>query len=367
MSAETRIRALFTKADIRVDGDRPWDVQVHNPQLYSRVLVQGSVGLGEAYMDGWWDCERLDHFFTRLLRFDHEIPLGIPVVIDFIRSWFTNRQTQVRSKQVADRHYNLGNDLYIRMLDRNMQYTCAYWKDAQHLDDAQENKLDLICRKLYLEPGMRVLELGGGFGGLARYIAANRGCEVVSYNIAAEQVKYAREICDGLPVEIVHADYRTATGTFDRVVSIGLCEHVGPKNYRSFLELAHDRMTDEGIFLLHTIGNMTTRRVSDPWIRKYIFPEGHLPSPAQMGDAMDGLFAMEDWHNFGPDYARTLMAWHQNFAEHWDELKSNFDDRFYRMWSYYLLACAGGFRSRRLQLWQLVLSKGLPEGYVPVR
>lgn len=367
MSAESRIRALFTKADIRVDGDRPWDVQVHNSLLYARVLVQGSLGLGEAYLDGWWDCERLDEFFTRLLRFDQQTPKGIPVVIDFIRSWLSNRQTAGRSRQVADRHYNLGNELYRRMLDKNMQYTCAYWKDSDNLDDAQEAKLDLVCRKLYLEPGMRVLELGGGFGGLARYIAAERGCDVVSYNIADEQVKYAREICRGLPVEIVHADYRTATGTFDRVVSIGLCEHVGPRNYRDFLNLAHERMTDDGMFLLHTIGNMTTRRVSDPWIRKYIFPEGHLPSPAQIGDAMDGLFAMEDWHNFGPDYYRTLMAWNDNFNQHWDEFKDRFDERFYRMWSYYLLACAGGFRSRRLQLWQLVLTKGLAEGYVPVR
>lgn len=367
MIAEKRVRGLLESADIQVNGNRPWDPQVHNRRLYMRLLRGGSLGLGESYMEGWWDCAQLDEFFARLIRHLPNARRGFPVLIDSVKVWLTNRQSVQRAPRVAQQHYDLGNDLYVRMLDESMQYTCAYWNDADNLHNAQLAKLDLICRKLYLEPGMKVLELGGGFGGLARYMAAQRGCRVVSYNISSKQVAYAQQLCSGLPVEIVHADYREANGVYDRVVSIGLCEHVGPRNYRGFFELAERCLKDEGLFLLHTIGNVRALAVADPWVRKYIFPEGHLPAAAQLSRAMDNLMAMEDWHNFGADYDKTLMAWHENFVRNWDELKSSFDDRFYRMWTYYLLACAGGFRSRRLQLWQIAFSKGWTGAYKAVR
>jgi cyclopropane-fatty-acyl-phospholipid synthase len=256
------------------------------------------------------------------------------------------------------------------MLDRRMQYTCAYWKDAATLDQAQEDKLRLICRKIQLRPGMTVLDLGGGYGGLANFMASEYGCRVTMYNISSAQVAYAREWCQGLPVRIEQKDYREAAheaGTFDRVVSVGLCEHIGQKNYRGFLELVHGLLSPGGLFLLHSIGGNESYTCTDAWIDKYIFPNGMTPSVAQLGKAMEGLWVVEDWHNFGPDYDKTLMAWWHNFGRVWPSLQANYDGRFYRMWKYYLLGCAGGFRARRLQLWQLVLSKGDIPTYAPVR
>src|ERR1039457_6006599 len=281
-----------------------------------------------------------------------------------------NLQRRSQAAEVAHVHYDLGNDVYQAMLDRRMQYTCAYWQDASTLDQAQESKLGLICRKMQLQPGMTVLELGGGFGGLAQFMASQYGCRVVMYNMSAAQVAYGREWCRNLPVRIEQKDYREAareTGGFDRVVSVGLCEHIGQKNYREFLELAHRLLNPGGVFLLHTIGGNESYTCTDAWIDKYIFPNGLTPSVAQLGKAMEGRWVVEDWHNFGPDYDPTLMAWWHNFDRAWPSLQARYGERFYRMWKYYLLGCAGGFRARRLQLWQLVLSKGDIPGYTPVR
>lgn len=370
-AAERKLAELLSLGDIQVNGNRPWDIRVHNHRFYQRVLSEGSLGAGESYMDGWWDVEALDQFFERIRRsgIENEVRRW-SVAWLALRSKLFNLQTRSRSAEVAYTHYDLGNDLYEVMLDRRMQYTCAYWKNAAGLDEAQENKLHLVCRKLGLEPGITVLELGGGFGGFAHFAATEYGCNVVSYNISEEQVRYAREWCQGLPVRFEFKDYREAIaepGQFDRVVSIGLCEHVGYKNYGTFLGLAHAKLKDRGLFLLHTIGEMQSLTSTDPWIDKYIFPNGVIPSITQLGEAMEQLWVMEDWHNFGPDYDRTLMAWWQNFDRGWPKLESKYGERFRRMWKYYLMASAGGFRSRHLQLWQIVLSKGDIHSYLPVR
>jgi len=363
-----QIKTLLKHAGISINGKHPWDIHVHNDTFYSRVLAGGSLALGESYMDGWWDCKALDQFFDKVLsaRLDTKIKPA-SMIIPILRAKLLNLQTKTRSRKVAEEHYNLGNTLYERMLDKNMQYTCAYWKDAKNLDEAQENKLRLVCEKLHLKPGMTVLELGGGFGGLATYMAKHYDVHVTSYNISKEQVKYAREKAKGLPVTFVEADYREASGTFDRVVSVGMCEHVGYKNYKPFMQLAHDCLKDDGLFLLHTIGSNITTQHTDPWIEKYIFPNSKLPSIAQLSSAAENLFVIEDLHNFGPSYDKTLMAWHENFNQHWDELKDDYDERFKRMWNYYLLSCAGSFRARNIQLWQFVLSKGIRGGYTPFR
>jgi cyclopropane-fatty-acyl-phospholipid synthase len=372
MNAKEKIREILALADIELNGPDPWDFQVHDERFYQRALSQGSLGLGESYMDGWWDVPQLDEFLCKIQKADLQKKVGsLPVLWLAVKAGLFNRQTKSRSQKVAREHYDLGNDLYQAMLDKNMQYTCAYWKGAQTLDEAQENKLHLVCRKLYLQPGMKVLELGSGFGGLARFMAKEYGCVVVSYNISREQMKFAREFCNGLPVRLEEKDYREATcepEQFDRVVTIGLCEHVGQKNHRSFLELAHSKLKDEGLFLLHTIGNVKPLTATDPWVNRYIFPGAVIPSIAQLGAAMDNLWIMEDWHNFGPDYDRTLMAWWRNFDTRYCTLdKQKYDQRFYRMWKLYLMMSAGAFRARRLHLWQIVLSKGDINGYVPVR
>lgn len=365
------VAQLFSLAGIEIGGSRPWDLQVHDERFYKRLLTGGSLAAGESYMDGWWDAEALDELCTRV----HQANLAAKAG-KWVRMWLAlkgivfNRQTKSRAAKVAKEHYDLGNDLYQAMLDARMQYTCGYWKDAATLEQAQENKLHLICRKLGLEAGMTVLELGGGFGGLAHFMASEYGCRVVSYNISREQVAYGREWCRNLPVRFEHKDYREAaleSDLFDRVVSIGLCEHIGPKNYSAFLALARQKLKCGGLFLLHTIGNNVSSLCTDPWVDKYIFPNGTIPSIAQLGKAMEGLWVVEDWHNFGPDYDRTLMAWWQNFDRAWPRLQQKYGERFYRMWKYYLLACAGGFRARTLQLWQIVLSKGDIRAYAPVR
>jgi cyclopropane-fatty-acyl-phospholipid synthase len=370
-AAGTEMARILASADIRVNDSRPWDLQVYDERLYERVLFQGALGAGESYVDGWWDVEALDEFFTRIHR------AGLPDRIrSFAAVWLAlkgtilNRQVKSRSGKVAEAHYDLGNEIYESMLDKRMQYTCGYWKNAKDLDQAQESKLHLIARKICAQPGMTVLELGGGFGGLAHFLATVYGCQVVSYNISREQVKYGRELCKGLPVRFEEKDYREAIHEeerFDRAVAVGLCEHIGHKNYRPFLELVHSRLKDGGLFLLHTIGANRSFASADPWTDKYIFPNGMFPSIAQLGRAMERLWVVEDWHNFGPDYDRTLRAWWNNFNRAWPNLRAKLGDRFYRMWRFYLMSSAGAFRARKLQLWQLVLSKGDIPSYMPVR
>lgn len=369
--ASTRVAEILELAGIQVNGSEAWDMQVHDERFYRRVLAEGSIGLGESYMDGWWDAAALDEFFARVRRADL-----YKAVRDAKTAWLVaqsrvlNLQSQSRARKVAHAHYDLGNDLYRAMLDRRMQYTCAYWKDARTLEEAQQNKLHLVCRKLGLKPGMTVLELGGGFGGLAQFAASEYGCSVVTYNISREQIEYGREWCKGLPVRFEHKDYREAAREpqqFDRVVSVGLCEHIGHRNYRSFMELARDRLKDGGLFLLHTIGANKSYTYTDPWIHKYIFPNGLIPSMLQLSRAMEGLWVVEDWHNFGPDYDRTLLAWWRNFDAAWPALEPKYGERFYRMWKYYLMCSAGSFRARMLQLWQAVLSKGDIPSCTPVR
>ena len=360
--------SLLGMAGIKMNGNKPWDIKVNNPKFFARVLSQGSLGAGESYMDGWWDCEKLDEFFNRILRVHLEKKLVTAgLIMAVAKSELLNMQTVTRSKKVAKQHYDLGNEFYKTMLDKHMQYTCGYWKNARTLQQAQEHKLELICMKLGLKKGDTVLELGCGWGGFAKYAAENYGCAVTAYNISKEQVSYARDACKGLPVKIVLDDYRNAKGKYDKVVSIGLCEHVGPKNYRGFMNLAYNCLNDYGLFFLHTIGGNESKVSCDPWTCKYIFPNGVIPSLHQISEASEGLFVQEDFHNFGIDYDKTLMAWFRNFDRSWPKFKSQYGDRFYRMWKYYLLSCAGAFRARKIHLWQFVFSKkGLPGGYNPI-
>ena len=359
MKAKNIILKLLSGTDISINGKMPWDIQVHNDRLYRRLLSEADLGLGESYMDGWWDCEALDEFFNRVLRkrLDIKITGNWKMALYVLQTKLLNRQKKSRTFQVGEQHYDLGNDLYQAMLDSRLNYTCAYWKNAKNLDEAQECKLDLVCKKINLKPGMTVLELGCGWGSFAKYAAEKYGAKVVAVNISKEQVKLARELCQGLPVEIRLQDYREVDGKYDAVISIGILEHVGYKNYHTYMNVVNRCLKDDGIAFIHTIGGNESTTHSSKWIDKYIFPNGMLPSIAQIARAMEGLFVMEDWHNFGPDYDKTLMAWYQNFNNAWPNLKNKYGDRFYRMWRYYLLSSAGGFRSRVQQLWQIVMTK----------
>jgi cyclopropane-fatty-acyl-phospholipid synthase len=355
------LRDLAELAGVHINGDSPWDIQVNDDELYHRILSKGSLGFGEAYMDELWDCHALDELFDRLLRYDIEEKLvgwaRLRLLGEVLRQRLFNLQSSKRAFQVGEQHYDIGNDVFEAMLDSSMSYSCGYWDKADTLEEAQRNKLDMICRKLELKPGEKLLEVGCGWGGLARHAAKHYGVEVVGITVSKEQQRLARERCADLPVTIELMDYRELEGQFDKAVSVGMFEHVGPKNYAVYFDTVSRALKDDGLFLLHTIGIYKTTTTMDAWLNKYIFPNGKLPSVAEISSALNDRFLVEDWHNFGQDYDRTLMAWLERFDAAWPGLEAKYGKRFYRMWKYYLMCCAGFFRSRQGQLWQLVLSK----------
>ena len=359
-AAPAVLRELLARADVRIGGGRPWDMRVLDARAYRRILTQWSLGAGEAYVDGDWDCERLDMMFDRLLRADLDRvvpgPAKLKLLLESLRQRLFNLQTVARAHQVGERHYDAGNDVFEAMLDSRMIYSCGYWEHAADLEQAQQHKLAMICRKLELQPGETLLDIGCGWGGLARYAAEHHGVQVTGVTISREQLALARERCVGLPITLLLQDYRSLQGRFDKIVSVGMFEHVGLKNYAVYFDTARRLLAPQGLFLLHTIGSDRRAPHTDPWIERYIFPNGKLPSPMEMGAAVEGRFIVEDWHNFGPDYDRTLMCWAERFEAAWPRLAERYDEGFRRMFRYYLLSCAGFFRSRQGQLWQLVLS-----------
>lgn len=367
---EAVVRQLLNLAGIEVNGNRPWDIQVRDQRVYKRLVTEVELGLGESYMSGWWDAQRVDEFVFKVLRANlrDKVRSNYKIAVQLAGFWLTNMQKRSRAFIIGKRHYDLGNELFRNMLDKRMNYSCAYWKNAKTLDEAQESKLRLICDKLYLKPGMKVLDIGCGWGGFGKYAAENYGVEVVGITVSTNQVSLGKDLCKGLPVEFRLQDYRELNETFDRIVSVGMIEHVGYKNYREYFNVANRCLKDGGLFLLHSIGNLLSVKSTDPWTHKYIFPNGMLPSVAQLGNAIEGLFVMEDWHNFGADYDKTLMAWHDSFLKSWDSLREKYGETFFRMWKFYLLSSAGAFRARTNQLWQIVLSKnGVMGGYQSVR
>jgi len=357
--SETVIRELLDTADIKVNGSNPWDMQVHDDRLYDRILSDSSLGLGEAYVEGWWDSDSIDEFINRVLkaRLDEKIKKNIRLIFQVLRADIINRQSSTRAFEVGIKHYDLGNDLYKAMLDKRLNYTCGYWKNAQNLDEAQEAKLELVCKKIGIYPGMRILELGCGWGSFAKYAAEKYNASVLGVTVSKEQVALGTELCKGLPVELHLQDYREVNGTFDAVISIGMMEHVGYKNYSEYMQVVDKCLKPDGIGFIHTIGGNISITTGDPWTDKYIFPNAMVPSISQIGKAMEGRFVMEDWQNFGPNYDPTLMVWHANFENAWPELKKNYDEHFYRMWRYYLLSSAGEFRARSQELWHIVFTR----------
>jgi cyclopropane-fatty-acyl-phospholipid synthase len=364
------IQEILDLADVRINGDRPWDIQVQNQKFYERVLSGGSLALGESYMDDWWNCEALDQFFTKILgaRLYKKAKKSKQVIWAILKAKITNVQSRSNAYEIGKRHYDIGNNLFSIMLDKTMNYSCGYWNKARSLDNAQEAKMDLICHKMGFKTGMNVLDIGCGWGGFAKYAAEKYNVTVLGTTVSREQIEFARKACQGLPVEIKLQDYRGLKEKFDRIVSIGMFEHVGVRNYSTYMKIVHSCLASDGLFLLHTIAGNSSVNSTDPWISKYIFPNSMLPSAKQITSAAEGLFVLEDWHSFGQYYDNTLMAWYSNFKKNWDKIKDAYDKRFYRMWTYYLLSCAGSFRSRRNQLWQIVFSKkGVKGGYQSIR
>jgi cyclopropane-fatty-acyl-phospholipid synthase len=368
------IERLLQAADVRVNGPDPWDFQVRNERVFGRILAHGSLGLGESYLDEDWECAQLDEFFHRILRsgVQKRAPRNLRLLAGQLRARWTNLQTTRRAFIPAQVHYDLGNDLFEATFDTRLTGSCGYSRVATDLDAAQDAKHDLICRKLGLQSGQTVFDIGCGWGAFMKFSAERYGARCTGVTVSREQVSWGEQRCQGLPVRFILGDYRQlpadALGPYDHLVSMGMFEHVGNKNYRDYFSVAHRLLREEGLFVLHTIGSTYSDFEIDPWLDKYIFPNAVLPSITQIGKAIEGRFLMEDWHNFGANYDNTLMAWFHKFDGNWPQIAQRYGERFYRIWKYYLLSCAGGFRARVIQLWQLVLSKhGVPGGYLSVR
>jgi len=363
---------LLEQAGISINGNKPYDIQVHDDRFYSAVIGNWSLGLGESYMQGFWSCKQMDEMIHRLLTSNLDRKQlrwnNVPLLLHYLKSSFLNLQSMKRAFQVGQLHYDLGNTFFTSMLDPYMQYSCAYWKNAQNLDQAQQQKLEMVCQKLYLKPNDRVLEIGCGWGGFAAYAIKKYNINYTGISVSKEQIDYAKKKCRNLNANFKLMDYRKISGQYDKIVSIGMFEHVGRKNYADFFELAYQHLKDEGLFLLHTIGCSKTKIATDPWVHKYIFPNGYIPSYQQISKNIEGYFHIEDWHNFGFFYDHTLMAWHQNFSKNWSLHEANYPKDFYRMWEYYLLSCAGYFRAKKGQLWQIMLTKlGSQKKYISYR
>ena len=371
LNRERRISDLFEGADVQIGGSRPWDIKVNNDRFYRRVMADGSLGLGEAYMDGDWNCESLDQFFDRVIshRLNEKHGITLPLAILVMGSRIQNRQTISRAKQAADVHYDLPIDIFEATFDRRLTGSCGYWKDATTLNDAQDAKLDLVCRKIGLKQNNTILDIGCGWGSFIGYAAEHFDAKCKGITISPVQVDYAKKRYAGSSVHPILQDYRNFDGQkVDHLVSMGMFEHVGPKNYRTYFECARRYMKDDGLFLLHTIWENERYPTIDAWQNKYIFPNGDLPSVGQITTAVEGLFVVEDVHNFGTFYDKTLMAWNEKFQANRPKMVRCHGERFCRMWEYYLLQSAGAFRCRHISVGQFVLSpQGVRQGYESVR
>lgn len=370
---EMLVKDYLEKANVKCNSNEPISINVFNDQFYKKTFLKGSFGFGESYVDGWWESPELNSVVFNLARFRlvsptknsiAETKINLSTSLYWLMHKIFNYQTIKKSFEVIEKHYHLGNDLFQNMLDSTMAYTCGYWKNANNLEEAQINKLDLICKKLGLKKGMTLLDIGCGWGGFAEFAAKNYGVNVTGITISTEQKKMAEERCKHLPVKILLQDYRTLNQKFDRICAVGMMEHVGYKNYRTFMKVAHRCLNPDGLFLIQVIGSNVSNTHTDEWIDKYLYPNALSPSIKQIGAAIEDLFIMEDWHNFGHFYEKTLLAWYDNFQKSWESIKANYSERFYRIWKFYLLGAAGLSRARDGQLWQIVLSKnGVVGGY----
>lgn len=368
---ERKATELFASAGIQVDGPAPHDIQVNDRRFYRRFLSGGRTGIGESYMDGWWDCERLDEMFFKIFSAQKLIVSHIQtpetLAMIFLGKMLPHGSL-LRSHEIGEHHYDIGNELYVRMLDPYMMYSCGVWEDdVQTLADAQQTKLKRLCEKLQLEAGMRVLDIGCGWGGFAKFAIENYGVTVEGISVSRAQIDYAKRFCAGLAAEFRYQDYRHLQGEYDRIISIGMFEHVGKRYFRTYMEKVHACLSEDGLFVLHTIG-FDTSDFKNPWLQKYIFPGCYVPSLKHIGDAYEGLFVLEHVENIGHNYNNTLLHWFENFVDGWPDIRNHspekYDDRFYRMWKYYLLSNAPGFRARKIQVWQFVFSRsGVKGGY----
>lgn len=368
MSYAKELPATASEPLSAAERDLTSGLDIQDDAVRRRIRREGIVGLGETFEEGRWTVERLDDLMYRV--FTSPAPRFSPFVwskllLTTLDQRVFNRQAGRGAFNIGLRHYDLGNDIFRCMLDESMTYTCGYWADAKTLDEAQEAKLDLICRKLDLQPGQHVLDIGCGWGNFARHAARKHGARVTGITVSQEQAALARERCDGLPVEIRLQDYRDVDEVFDHVVSIEMIEAVGRRNLPTFYRVVDRSLKEGGLFVLQAIFGNTLTRTSDRrldqfilWLLKYIFPDGYLPRSDELIPPRDTDLRIEDWQRYFDDYERTLLAWASRFNDGWDGIADQYDDNFRRRWNFYLHGCAAAFRARLVDVGQIVYTKG---------
>ncbi|APX10775.1 SAM-dependent methyltransferase [Tateyamaria omphalii] len=332
------------------------------------LIVNPDLGLGEGYMNGTItprNCT-LDDALTVIVRnrFKGHIPPWIVAAnrARFHMRRFIQKNAPSASRQNVAHHYDISDDLYRLFLDADMQYSCAYFRDdAMTLEDAQVAKKAHIARKLRLEPGMRVLDIGCGWGGMALTLARDYGCQVTGITLSENQLATARKRAEdaGLSeqIEFRLQDYRHIAGTFDRIVSVGMLEHVGVPNFNTYFGRLAELLDPDGVALIHTIGRSAPPMAHSSWINKYIFPGGYVPSLSELAPAMErsGLWQtdIEVWRLH---YAKTIRHWRDRFEAHVDEISQTYDDRFVRMFRYYLTVCIIAFEQQMQGVYHLQLA-----------
>jgi len=340
------------------------DIVVNNKEMFVKIASNGELGLVESYINGDWDSDNLEKTISELISkldfLKNQIKKqSLNFIFMEIKAVIKNRiqNNSIKSvKKNISHHYDIGNDLFQKMLGKHMQYTCAYfYKPNMTLDEAQYAKMELIAKKIDLKPNMKVLDIGCGFGSMAQHLAKHYNVYVIGVTLSKEQKKYADEYFSHPRVTIELKDYRHVTGNFDRVYSVGMFEQVGRKRYKEYYDKCYELLKPDGIMLIHTIGTNKRKWNHNSFINKYIFPEGELPHIENLTHSFVDKWHLEDWQNMGLSYAKTTKLWHTNIGD-WSGL-DNYDERFRRMWDFYLLGCVANFQSRNVCLWQIVYTK----------
>ncbi|SMX23911.1 Cyclopropane-fatty-acyl-phospholipid synthase [Boseongicola aestuarii] len=360
----------------RVEGPNPGPVaelHIHNPDVFARLIREGDLGFSEAYLEGWWTTPDLQAFMDVVHEDNDEMYnsySGMAIVRAFerLRHWM-NSNSKAQARKNISHHYDLGNDFYGLWLDDSMTYSSALFKTGQEgLEKAQEQKYASMVDQMGAQPGDHVLEIGCGWGGFAEYAAKERGLKVTGLTISQEQYDYAvdRMARAGLSekVDIKLQDYRDEKGIYDGIASIEMFEAVGEKYWPVYFETVRDRLKPGRSATLQIITiedhRFETYRKSVDFIQKYVFPGGMLPSPSVLRSEIEraGLNVLQSIE-FGESYSQTLRRWHETFNARWDEIKTlrGFDDRFRRMWNFYLTSCAAGFHAGSIDVTQITVTK----------
>ena len=355
---------LFERAGLQIGGSKANNVVVHDDRFFKEVLLKGSIGLGDSYVEGTWDASSVDDVVFALIKSGvyNSILSQIYDTVGSVARRIQNLQDRIGSYQVIDEHYDLDYNLFLAFLDRYNQYTCGYFERTDDLDQAQENKLELICNKLNLREGDKVLDIGGGWGGLALYMTERFDVDVSIITLSRQQANHARKMCEGRKVKVHVCDYRDipllfSSSSFDKVAAVGILEHIGHKNYRQFMKVVNHALIPEGRCLFQTLYSPANRILSNPWVRKHIFPNHELPPQNTIKSAASKYFQPADkvaFQDLTPHYVKTLLAWNERLNKAIDDKKINLEPKEHRKWNFYFLSCAGALRAEHMRVGQFV-------------